>query len=402
VNHPLDTANLLYENLKKVVEERLADKKHMESIRFALKNLSTHVRSTLKTYPISKQEMQKRYREIKQETIKNLDSFLQQAKPQLEANGCHVYIAYTVNEALNYICSLIREDSIIVKSKSNTVKEIDLITHLVKNKSINFLDTDFGDWINQMLDTESVNPIAPAIHVTRKDVEERIPKRLEEKFGVKVNPQLSEIVKACKRIIREYTLKAEAGITGANAISALEGAILLVENEGNQRIVTSIPNKHIVVAGVEKLTPNLDDALHVARCISIFGTGRVFGNYNTIVEGPSYTLDVEWILFRGVHGPSEVHVIILYDEVRRKALEEGFEEILYCSNCGACLGFCPVYEHVGEKFGYKYQGLKGLIFSFLDFNLAKTVECGLYFCTTCGMCTEVCPGRIDTPAIVKG
>ena len=277
MNHPLDTANLLYENLKKVVEERLADKKHMESIRFALKNLSTHVRSTLKTYPTSKQEMQKRYREIKQETIKNLDSFLQQAKSQLEANGCHVYIAYTVNEALNYICSLIREDSIIVKSKSNTVKEIDLITHLVKNKSINFLDTDFGDWINQMLDTESVNPIAPAIHVTRKDVEERIPKRLEEKFGVKVNPQLSEIVKACKRIVREYTLKAEAGITGANAISALEGAILLVENEGNQRIVTSIPNKHIIVAGVEKLTPNLDDALHVARCISIFGTGRVNG-----------------------------------------------------------------------------------------------------------------------------
>ena len=394
-------ADSIYENLKRIVEERLADKKHMGSIRLALSNLSTRVRATLKTYPVSKEEMQKRYREIKQEVIDNLDTFLQQAKSRLEANGCHVYIAYSVDDALNYVNKIVSNGSTIVKSKSNTVKEIELIDYLIKNKDISFLDTDFGDWVNQMLETESVNPVAPAIHVTKKDVEERVPKHLEEKYGIKVSPQLSELVKVCRRMVREYALKAEAGITGANAIAALEGAVLLVENEGNQRIVSSIPDKHIIVAGVEKLTPNLDDALHVARCASIFGVGRVFGNYDSIIEGPSFTLDVEWTFFKGIHGPSEVHVIILYDEARKKAIKEGFKELLYCVNCGACADFCPVYEQIGEKFGYKYQGGRGLIFSVFHASLSKAVEHGLFFCTTCGMCVEVCPGRIDTPTMME-
>jgi len=389
----------IYEKLLKEIDERLADKRHMESIRLAIGNKAALVKGTLTTFPVSKKELQERYRDLKAHAVENIDRYLAQAKSSLEANGCTVYLAEDAEDAVAYVLGLVSEGATVVKSKSNVSREIGLSDALVKEKKAELLETDFGDWVNQMLGTESVNPITPAIHLTRKDVEERVPKRLL-KYNIQVKPDLSELVKACRRMVREFGMKAEAGISGANAIAALEGAIVLVENEGNQRIVTNLPKKHIIIAGIDKVVPNLDDAMHVARCASIFGSGRMFGNYNSIIKGPSYTQDIECTHFRGMHGPAEVYVVLI-DNGRRRSVKEGYRELLYCMNCGSCCTTCPVYEQIGERFGYKYEIGKGLMQAAFHASLKEAVEHGLFECTTCGMCVEACPGRIDVPTMME-
>jgi len=389
----------IYEKLLKEIDERLADKRHMVSIRLAIGNKAALVKETLSTFPVNKKELQRRYRDLKEHTVENIDRYLAQAKSTLEANGCTVYLAEDAADAVTYVLGLVSEGATVVKSKSNVSREIDLSDVLVKGKKADLLETDFGDWVNQMLGTESVNPITPAIHLTQKAVEERIPEQLL-KYNIQVKPDLLELVKVCRRMVREFGMKAEVGISGANAIAALEGAVVLVENEGNQRIVTNLPAKHIVIAGIDKVVPNLDDAMHVARCASIFGGGKVFGNYNSIIKGPSYTQDVECIYFRGMHGPAEVYVVLI-DNGRKRSVGEGYRELLYCVNCGACCTTCPVYEQIGERFGYKYELGKGLMQAAFHANLRAAVEHGLFECTTCGMCVEACPGRIDVPTMME-
>jgi len=175
---------------------------------------------------------------------------------------------------------------------------------------------------------------------------------------------------------------------------------LILENEGNISLVSRWPEIHIIVSGFEKIVENLEDSLKIIKASAIWGTGQDFPVYVSIISGPSKTADIQNQTVIGAQGSKEVNLILL-DNGRTKLLKEGFEEILYCINCGACLDFCPVFHQIGRNYGAKYLGSKGVIFAgFLEgFKKAKEANC--FSCISCLACYENCPVKINLPELMK-
>lgn len=333
-------------------------------------------------------KLQREYREIKEKNINNLENLILKAMKQLKENGCKVYLASNKEEALKILKPLL-EGEIIVKSKLNTGKEIDLTENLEK-WGYKVVETDLGDRIVQLAGSSSSHPLIPALHVPKK--------KINDLFKVKENISTKDLVNIASKQLRELILQAKVGISGANAITAEEGYICLIENEGNQRLVTSLPKKHIVIAGIDKIVENGEEAIKVAKAASYFGLGVVSGNYVSFIMGPSRTGDIGFEIIEGMHGPSEVHVILL-DNKRKFILNSEFKEILYCVNCGGCVNYCPIYEAIGESFG-SGGGAKRLLFNGFTKGLKYAFNSGLNFCTECGSCVINCPGKINTPELI--
>ncbi len=199
--------------------------------------------------------------------------------------------------------------------------------------------------------------------------------------------------------MRDYLVKADVGISGANAIAADTGSVFLTENEGNIRAVTMMPKTHIVIAGVEKIVPTLENALQVVRAAAVYGVGQDIGTYVSVISGVSTCTDPEMEELAHGQGPKEVHVVLL-KHGRVEAINEGFDETLYCISCGSCLNFCPIYEEVGGKYGYKYLGGRGLVFAAFHGDLEKSEENGLSLCIGCQKCKTVCPVQMHTPEML--
>ncbi|MHA1385813.1 MAG: LUD domain-containing protein [Candidatus Helarchaeota archaeon] len=309
---------------------------------------------------------------------------------QLENNGCHVYLALNKEEALKILKSLL-EGKIIVKTKTNTGKEINLTQNL-ENWGYEVVETDLGDRIVQLAKSKSTHPLIPGLHISKN--------KIIKLFNADKNISTKDLANIAGSQIRKKILDAKVGITGANAITAEEGFICLVENEGNQRLVTSIPKKHIVIAGIDKIVENAEQAIMVAKAAAYFGLGILSGNYVSFIMGPSRTADIAFEIVEGMHGPSEVHVILL-DNHRREIAnnKEGFHELLFCVNCGGCLNYCPVYKSVGEIFGNAGGG-RHLLFNSFTNDITYAFDFGMNFCTMCGSCVIKCPGEINVPDLM--
>lgn len=341
-------------------------------------------------YPVLSQKL----RGIKEQSIANLNELVEQAKTSLTSKGCQVYVAETTQQAQNYILNLVSR-GIVVKSKTNAGKEIN-ITHVLEDRGLQVVETDLGDRINQLAGSEASHMLAPAIHIPIEKV--------TEIFSAEVGHQLpcdeKELVVAARTGLREFLIKADVGISGANAIAADTGSVFVTENEGNIRMVTMMPKIHIVIAGVEKIVPKLEDAMQVVRAAAVYGVGQDIGTYVSVISGVSSCSDPELNELLHGQGPREVHVVLL-KEGRHEAIEAGFGEALYCINCGSCLNFCPIYGEIGEKYGHKYMGGRGLIFTAFNSNLEKTVESGLSLCIGCQKCKTACPVQMDTPTMLR-
>ena len=350
--------------------------------------------NTIKDSPSTKRLI-KRVQEIKRYSIENNGELFNEALESFKRNDIDFRLADTAHDALEIIDELLDEYdcTTIAKAKSNTLGEINLKNHL-KGTDIDVVETDLGDRILQLKKTDNkpVHPTGPASHLNIT----RITDIVNESLDVDVNPEAREIMETVRHDVLKRLENANVGISGANAIASEEGSIVMVHNEGNISIV-SLKDLHIIVAGIDKIVPTLEDAISVVKLETIFATGNYVTSYMNVISGPSKTADIEKKLLKNMYGAEKV-VVILLDNGRSSATPE----CLYCIGCGNCVVHCPVYNAVGNEFGFNnYLGGRGVAMSKFIEDDETCYNSGLYMCTLCGLCTLNCPVSIPTNEIIE-
>lgn len=341
---------------------------------------------------LDKEKFRKELYEIKKISISDIKNLKNKAIERLKENGIEVFGAKDAKEAREQIEKILEGKKKIIKSKSSAFNEIETKGFLADKE---LTETDLGDFLVQIFGEKEIHPILPALHLTP----EKISQKIKEKFGKKIDPKPETITNFVRNLLREKVFRAEVGISGANVITS-DGKILILENEGNISLVSHCPDVHIIVSGFGKIVSNLEDALKIVKASAIWGTGQDFPVYVSIISGPSKTADIQNQTIIGAQGAKKVYLILL-DNGRSNILKEGFEELLYCINCGACLNFCPVFHQIGRNYGDKYLGSKGIIFAGLSENYKKAVDSNCFACTLCSACFENCPLKINLPELIK-
>jgi L-lactate utilization protein LutB len=344
-----------------------------------------------KNIPPDLEERIKRLKAVRELSVGN-EELLTRAIKKLEENGIRVFKARGKGDALEIVLKEIGSERLIVKSKSNVTKEIDLAAEL-ESRGIEVIETDIGDRILQVLRCRPSHPTGPIAYLSAKMIAEGLSKYYHK--DISVDPE--DIVRFVRDEIKGYLEKAHVGITGANAVTTEEGSILLAHNEGNIFEVIR-KKKHIVVTAIDKVYPAVEDAINMLKVLCFNATGSIIPSFVEIISGVSKTADVEKKFFKGVHSPEEI-ILILLDNKRTEIIDKGFKELLYCIDCGNCLLHCPMYNTVGNYFAEeKYLGGKGLAYQSLS---KEEVNKKLEFCLTCGKCKENCPLSIDIPAVIR-
>ncbi len=316
--------------------------------------------------------------------IENLDAYLELFEKQITAKGAKVLWAETAVQALEQIGKICeaKDCKTLVKSKSMVTEEIHLNTYL-ESKGIESIETDLGEYIQQLDGEPPYHIVTPAMHKSKEDVA----KLFAEKLGTPSHLSPTELTLVARHKLREKYIQAEVGVTGANFIVADIGGVAITENEGNARLSCSMPKTHIVIVGIEKVIPSMIDLAMFWPLLSTFGTGQKVTVYNTIVTGPKQANEVD--------GPEEMYVILL-DNGRTNLLQNTkAREALYCIRCGACLNACPVYKNIGgHAYETTYSGPIGSVITphlrgMTDYKHLSNAS------SLCGNCTEVCPVRIN-------
>lgn len=340
--------------------------------------------------------VQESVRRIKADAIENLPALIRQFKDEAEKVGAVVFEARTAEDANRYIVDLAVRNQVrlAVKSKSMATEEIHLNPHL-EAAGVKVVETDLGEWIVQLAGERPSHMIAPAIHKPREAVAELF----SRVTGETLPPVISELVKVARRELRQAFIDADMGISGANVAVAETGSVVIVTNEGNARMVGTLPPIHVIVVGYEKLVATMEEAWPLIDVLCPSVAGQKIASYVSIITGPSRTADIELDIVLGVHGPKEVHIVLLDNGRMRMRDESGFREALYCLKCSACLNVCPVYRQVGgHAYGTVYVGGIGTVLStFLE---GRKDEGQPLLCTSCHACEEVCPSRIETPRMI--
>ncbi len=320
------------------------------------------------------------------------NELLAAAIERLKKNGIKVYLAKEKQEAIDIILGEVGDEKLVVKSKSNVTKEIGL-TKALEEKGLTVVETDIGDRILQVLDAKPSHPTGPITHLSAREIARRLSKYY--KIPVKDDPE--EIVNIVKKDVVSSLNRANTGITGANAITAEEGSIVITHNEGNIYEVMR-KEKHIVVTSTDKIYPDIESAMNMLKILSFNATGSIIPSFVEVISGVSKTADVEKKFIKGVHSPSEI-VLVLVDNKRSELAKTGFKELLYCIGCGNCLIHCPMYNTIGNEFASEsHLGGRGIAYCSLCSD-ERNEKLG--FCLTCGRCKKNCPLELDIPAIIK-
>jgi L-lactate utilization protein LutB len=368
------------------VRKAVEDKAALDGMRHSFETILSRRDANAGRFP-DLEERRKRLRELKESCVGN-ERLLADALTALRENGCRVILAKDSEAAIRAISAELEGQSLVVKSKSNITKALHLVESL-SERGVEVVETDLGDRIVQLHGCEAVHPTGPACHLTRGQISEL----LSSHYSRLISDDPGELTTAVRDEISGFLERAQVGITGANAIAAREGAIVIVHNEGNAARCASLPGKHIVVTTPEKVVPSLRDAMDLVALQVYYSTGKVVSAYINVISGPSYTADIEKKIFKGMHGPKEV-IVVLVDDGRLSAADR---EPLFCIGCGSCLTRCPVYSVVGPLFGTDgHMGGQGVhLLNSID-RLKDAHDAGLFLCTSCGECRQVCPVDIDT------
>ena len=372
-----------------------------EAMRHVFKGLKERIEPLTKSPKIK--ALQKRVIDIRKDAIDRNEELIAIAQESFKENDIDCFIAKDGDEAKEILLELINEEIrssnlnenevYIAKSKSNTLREIDATPFLEEN-GMTIVETDLGDRILQLKKTDNspVHPTGPASHLTVHDIANIV----NESMGLQLPEVPREIMEAVRADVLSLLEKSFIGISGSNCIAAEDGAFLTVHNEGN---ISLVQNKklHIVVAGIDKLVPTMEDSVSVAKLETAFAIGKLVSSYINIVAGPSKTADIEKKLLKNMYGAEKVAVILL-DNGRSEAIKE----CLWCIGCGNCVVSCPVYSIMGNEFGYhSYLGGRGVAMSKYLQGDKTSVDSGLYMCTLWGMCTENCPVLTPTYEIIE-
>lgn len=363
--------------------EKAEDRIHRKTINFNIGKYNAVV-------PQGKQQFaglhlaRERAKNIKWKAIETLDSQLETFEAAISKRGANVMWAEDADEALNIILKICREKNCktLVKSKSMVTEEIHLNAFLEKN-NIESIETDLGEYIQQLDEEPPYHIVTPAMHKSKED----IARLFAEKLGTDPNLTPEQLTLVARDVLREKYRQAEIGVTGANFIIADIGGIAITENEGNGRLSCSMPKTHIVVVGIEKVIPAMTDLGLFWPLLATFGTGQKITSYNTIVTGPRQPDEAD--------GPDEMHVILLDNGRTNILANEKQRESLYCIRCGACLNACPVYKNIGgHTYASTYSGPIGAV---ITPNLKELGEWKhlSHASSLCGNCTEVCAVKIN-------
>jgi L-lactate dehydrogenase complex protein LldF len=329
-----------------------------------------------------------RARAIKEATLQHLDVHLERLADNVERLGGTVHWAATAEEAREIVLRLCRDRGVrmAVKSKSMATEEIDL-NEALEHAGVTPVETDLGEYIIQLAHEKPSHIIAPAIHKTKGQVAELFSRELRGEFPA--DPEVLTAV--ARKALREKFLQADMGITGANFAVADTGTVVLVTNEGNGRMVTSLPRIHVALMGIEKVIPSMSDLVVFLAILARSATGQKLSSYTTLVRGPRRAGELE--------GPEEFHLILL-DNGRARQIASTLREALYCLRCGACLNVCPVYRQIGgHAYGYTYPGPIGILLTAMLKGNHSVRELA-HASSLCGACKDVCPVRIDIPRML--
>ncbi len=328
---------------------------------------------------------------IKATAINDNELLLAQFISKAEENGIQVHQADTAEDANRIIAQIAKQTGSqrIVKSKSMTAEE----THLnqwLENKGLTVTETDLGEWIVQLRKEGPSHMVMPAIHLSRHQVADLF----SDVTKIHQDAEIEKLVKVARQQLREKYVQADMGITGANYAVAETGTLGIVTNEGNARLVSTLPRVHVALVGIDKLLPTIKDALSINRVLPRNATGQAITSYVTWITGPSECKGVP-------EGKRQMHIVFLDNGRRKIARDPVFKEVLQCVRCGACANVCPVYRMVGgHQLGYIYIGAIGLITTYF-FHGRENARNLVQNCTNCGACRAVCAGGINLPWLIK-
>ncbi len=362
---------------------KAADLDHRRKVNFNISKYNS-------TVPFGKQQFtnvnlaRERAKNTKWRAIESLDQYLEAFEANFTARGGKVIWAETPQDALNEILHICKNKNCktLVKSKSMVTEEIHLNKFLEEN-NIESIETDLGEYIQQLDNEAPYHIVTPAMHKSKEDVA----KLFHEKLGCAPALSPEQLTLVARERLREKYTQAEVGVTGANFLIADTGSIAITENEGNGRLCCSFPKTHIAIVGIEKIIPSFTDLGLFWPLLATYGTGQKITVYNTVLSGPKQHGEID--------GPEEMYVILLDNGRTNILANEKQRESLYCIRCGACLNACPIYKNIGgHAYGTTYSGPIGSVITpqMLPIKEWKHLS---YASSLCGNCTEVCAVKIN-------
>jgi L-lactate dehydrogenase complex protein LldF len=361
---------------------KAGDLEHKRKLAFNIDKYSQSVKKGKLQFS-NLEEARKIAKNIKWKAIENLAAYLENFEQKFTANGGKVIWAETADDALQAvleICSK-KNANLVVKSKSMVTEELHLNDFLGEH-GIESVETDLGEYIQQLDGEAPYHIVTPAMHKSKEDVA----RVFHEKLGTEPHLNPKQITKIARKNLRAKYTSAQIGITGGNFILPDIGGICVTENEGNGRLSTAFPKTHITIVGIEKVIPSVADLQLMLPLLATYGTGQQITVYNTVFTGPRKAGETD--------GPDDMYVILL-DNGRTNLLKKEVRESMYCIRCGSCLNSCPVYKNIGgHAYGATYSGPIGSVITphlkgMQDFKHMS------YASSLCGNCTEVCPLKIN-------
>jgi L-lactate dehydrogenase complex protein LldF len=334
------------------------------------------------------QELRQHAHDVKAHTLAHLDRYLEQLERQVTAAGGVVHWARDAEEARSLITGLVSSrGSRVVKSKSMTTEEIEL-NEALQHAGCEVTETDLGEFLVQLAGEQPAHLIAPVVHKSK----EMIAALLSERLGVPRYDDAEDLTRVAREALRRKFLEAEVGISGVNFAVAETGTVVVVENEGNARLSTTLPRTHIAVMGIEKVIPRMADLGVFLTLLPRSATGQRMSSYVSFFTGPRRTGEVD--------GPQEFHLVLLDNGRTAIHADASMRESLACIRCGACLNVCPVFERTaGHAYGSVYSGPIGAVLTPLYQGLERAGD--LPFASSlCGACGEVCPVKIELPRLL--
>ena len=372
------------------IKRRIADALENGQLAGALGRFNeAYVASRARAYDgIDFEALRDRLVAIKDRAAGRLEALAQQFEAQATQAGARVFRTSDPEEVRGYVLRLCKERGVrrVAKSKSMATEEIHLNAYLQK-EGIRVAETDLGEWIVQLAGQRPSHMVMPAIHLSKEQVADLFSREVQEQLPADI-PRLVEVA---RRELREEFLAAELGITGANIAVAETGTLVVVTNEGNARLVSTLPPIHVVVVGIEKLVERFSDIEPILRALPRSATGQLLTSYVSMFTGPAPGAD---------GAPKELHVILVDNKRSEMAKDPHFAQALRCIRCASCVNVCPVYRLLGgHVFGGVYTGGIGAILAawFDALDASKDIQS---LCIQCGACTQVCPTRIDIPGLI--
>ncbi|MEX2564598.1 MAG: LutB/LldF family L-lactate oxidation iron-sulfur protein [Cyclobacteriaceae bacterium] len=362
---------------------KTADLVHRKKINFTLRQSEDAFKNGKKQFS-DLESVRKKAKNIKWEAIEHLDKYLEMFEANFIKNGGKVIWAENTHQALDAILKICqgKQAKTIVKSKSMVTEEIHLNDFLTRH-DIEIVETDLGEYIQQLDGEPPYHIVSPAMHKSKEDVAHLFHEKL------KVSPNLTpeQLTLVTRQKLRQKFRDAEIGITGANFILADIGGIAITENEGNAWLSGSFPKTHIAITGIEKVLPSVHDLGLFWPLLATHGSGQHITVYNSIFTGPKKENETD--------GPEEMYMILLDNGRTNILADKTSRESLYCIRCGACLNVCPVYQNIGgHTYKATYSGPIGSVIT-PYLNGIDEYKHLSHASSLCGSCTEVCPVRIN-------